>query len=235
MSAFTRSIDIVDVESSDSVEQVDLRCPYTSVRLVDPVVPQVCANKHPRKCMSRASVEEFARKRRSTARLLCPYCFRTNIYGSNLLSQNEISTVLSETDPDTNRAYYRDGRYFRDDACKIEIKTDRPFAPDATQPARAIPAPKKDATRTMMSFLRQPAPTRPIAEIVSKRKDGTFETDDPVQLKKIRVEEKIIRERLGKNGRASRSKKKDATDEALEEFWKIAYADFSKRFGTPTE
>lgn len=118
--------DLVEV-----AQEIDLRCPYTMAKFVEPVISAFCSSKHPWKAMEKKAFETFRQK--TPQRILCPHC-RQNIAKEELLSQDQMKEIVSMVDEEKESVYLINGQIFLEAEGVNKLNLSSRFQPRAPPP-----------------------------------------------------------------------------------------------------
>lgn len=228
----------VDADQFSMAQIVNLTCPYSNKRLKEPIIAECCVQKHPRSCANKEAIEEFLSKRNKRGKLNCPHC-KANIYGQVFVRQYEIVEILSNTNDTISKVFFKDNHYYADEGCLTSIITTISFCPDLAEKIHFKMEPKIDPfpdnsvhCHTFTSNVNKGADNKKESVADLKRKGGIFDTEDDKQLKKIKIDDKIITQRVVKHKRTAQKNNFDESDIHLRDFWTIVREMFQTRFGT---
>lgn len=123
---------VCDITRNQPIGQkVSLLCPYSRHRLIDPVIPDCCTEKHPFKAVCRQCIETF---KSSNKNLRCPFC-NVGIFNNKMVEQTQISQALLKTNDDVEFLWNVDvfglAHLFLDETRKqaVVIEKDKYFYP----------------------------------------------------------------------------------------------------------
>lgn len=132
----------MEEEGDDFVisEKVNLLCPITRKRFVDPVIADCCTKKHPLKPISKVVIDEWSKKQGSNFK--CPIC-RLGVYQKNFVIQTQIQELIEKTKGDIEYVFLIDGKFFLTDKKTGEIEITKKFDPPPLTPYSNIEEKKR--------------------------------------------------------------------------------------------